>query len=202
VHSLSRSWGFGERAISSQPTKQRSSAQGPNVIPTVGSGLARGRARRRLPPINPDRFRGDPVTPLRYRRVLHDPVPLALRLEAAIRVTLDPGKYARRLALRFQRRRNPNASLLVIPPRRPFPRPAPRETLLVAGERAAALHHAWVEFGLSCPGSERLAPPAPPGGIAGVCLALGRPNWAPAPYPQEPVYVASAGSTRFTLASG
>jgi hypothetical protein len=75
--------------------------------------------------------------------VMHNAVPLALRLEAAIRVTLDPGRYARRLALRLQRRRNPNASLLLIPRGRPFPRPAPRETLVVAGDRAAALHHDW-----------------------------------------------------------
>lgn len=100
-------------------------------------------SRRRLPPANPHPVRGEPEWPLRYRRVLHSAVPLALRLEAAIRVTLDPGKYARRLALRLQRRRNPNASLLVIPRRRPFPRPAPRETLALAGERAAHFHHAW-----------------------------------------------------------
>jgi hypothetical protein len=74
---------------------------------------------------------------------MHNAIPLALRLEAAIRVTLDPARYARRLALRLQRTRNPNASLLVIPRRRPFPKPAPRETLILAGERAAFLHHAW-----------------------------------------------------------
>jgi hypothetical protein len=73
---------------------------------------------------------------------MHNPLPLALRLEAAIRVVLDPAKYARRLALRLRRRRNPNVSFLIIP-RRPFRRPAPRDTLLAAGERAAALHHAW-----------------------------------------------------------
>jgi hypothetical protein len=75
--------------------------------------------------------------------VLCPSIPLARRLEAVIRVTLDPGKYARRLALRLQRRRNPNVSLLIIPRHRPFPVPAPREALLVAGERGAALHHAW-----------------------------------------------------------
>jgi hypothetical protein len=100
------------------------------------------RMRRRLPPINPDHFRGDPITPLRYRRKMHDALPLALRLEAAIRVTLDPARYARRLAFRLRQRRNPNVSLLIIP-RRPFRRPAPRDALFAAGERGAVLHGAW-----------------------------------------------------------
>jgi hypothetical protein len=112
------------------------------VIPPVRSA-SRQRTRRRLPPVHPRHIRGQPQWRLRSRRVLHGSVPLALRLEAVIRVTLEPGKYARRLALRLQRRRNPNLSLLIIPRARPFPRPAPREALLVAGDRAAALHHAW-----------------------------------------------------------
>ena len=101
------------------------------------------RPRRRLPPIDRNRVRCDPVTPLRYRRVMHSALPLALRLEAVIRVTLDPARYARRLALRLQRTRNPNASLLLIPRRRDFPRPAPRDALRSAGERGALLHHTW-----------------------------------------------------------
>ena len=112
------------------------------TVPSAPRGGAR-RCRRQLPPIDPDHFPGDPVTPLRYRRTMHNAWPLALRLEAAIRVVLDPARYARRLALRLRGRRNPNVSFLIIPRRRPFPRPAPRETLLAAGERAAALHHAW-----------------------------------------------------------
>jgi hypothetical protein len=74
---------------------------------------------------------------------MHNAWPLALRLEAAIRVVLDPAGYARRLAFRLRRHRNRNVSRLIIPRRRPLPRPAPRETILAAGERAAALHHAW-----------------------------------------------------------
>jgi hypothetical protein len=112
------------------------------VIPARSSAGSR-RLRRRLPPVNPHHIKGQPVTPLRYRRVMHNAVPLALRLEAVIRVTLDPARYARRLALRLQRRRNPNASLLVAPRSRSFPRPAPRDALFAAGERGAALHHEW-----------------------------------------------------------
>jgi hypothetical protein len=111
-------------------------------VPAPASGGPRWR-RRRLPPVEVDHVRGDPRRRLRFRRVMHNAIPLALRLEAVIRVTLDPGKYARRLALRLQRTRNPNASLLVIPRRRPFPVPAPRDALLEAGERGAALHYAW-----------------------------------------------------------
>jgi hypothetical protein len=113
-----------------------------NAVPARPSSGSR-RPRRRLPPIDLDRVRCHPITPLRYRRVMHNAVPLALRLEAAIRVMLDPASYARRLALRLQRTRNPNTSLLIIPRRRDFPRPAPRDALRAAGERVAALHHAW-----------------------------------------------------------
>jgi hypothetical protein len=114
-----------------------------NVIPAAPHEGRPRCSRRRPPPVDPHRQRNVPVTPLRYRRVMHNAVPLALRLEAAIRVTLDPAKYARRLALRLQRSRNPNASLLIIPRSREFPRPAPRDALRDAGERAAALHHPW-----------------------------------------------------------
>jgi hypothetical protein len=113
-----------------------------SAIPGRPSSGSR-RPRRRLPPIDLDRVRCHPITPLRYRRVMHNAVPLALRLEAVIRVTLDPASYARRLALRLQRTRNPNASLLITPRRRDFPRPAPRDALRAAGERGAVLHHAW-----------------------------------------------------------
>lgn len=114
-----------------------------NVIPAAPSRRRSRKLRRRLPPVHPEHIRGEPRWRLRSRRVMHNAIPLALRLEAAIRVTLDPARYARRLALRLQRTRNPNASLLVTPQRRPFPTPAPRETLLLARERAASFHHAW-----------------------------------------------------------
>lgn len=98
-------------------------------VPRPPSPDTRRRRRGRLPPAHPEPHYGERPWRLRSRRVMHSALPLALRLEAAIRVTLDPGKYARRLALRLQRRRNPNTSFLIIPHARPFPRPAPRERL-------------------------------------------------------------------------
>ncbi len=81
----------------------------------------RGRSgpRRRLPPIDWDHFAGDPRTPKRFRRVLHDALPLARRLEAALRVVLDPAAFARRLAFRLRRNAGAALGLIVIDHRKP-----------------------------------------------------------------------------------
>jgi hypothetical protein len=131
------------------------------------------RPRRSLPPIDFDLRPGEPRTPLRYRRVLHNAVPVALRLEAALRVVLDPMTYARRLALLLNRRRNPNVSLLIIPARqcgRPWPRDrcSPRANAALScitrgGVRPELFRHRTKP---SCRASS--------GGNAAPCFALGR----------------------------
>ncbi len=77
---------------------------------------------------------------------LHNATPLALRLEAAIPVVLDPMKSAPRLALRL-RRGNPKISLLLIPGR--SYRRGPRDALLSSGSRGNCTR-AWPPVGLCC----------------------------------------------------
>jgi hypothetical protein len=72
------------------------------VIPRWPRKRERRSGYRRLGRIDVDHFRGDPRTPLRYRRVIVPSMPLARRLEAVIRICQDPAPFIRRLAFRLR----------------------------------------------------------------------------------------------------
>lgn len=74
----------------------------------------------------------------RDRRVLHPTLPLARRLEAVIRVVVNPAPFARRLAFRLRARANPNAELLLVDHHRSR-RPMLTDALQSARDRAAEL---------------------------------------------------------------
>ncbi|MDP3739882.1 MAG: hypothetical protein Q8R02_21020 [Hyphomonadaceae bacterium] len=105
------------------------------------------RPRRKLPPVDPHHFRCDPIPPLRHRKIKVPARPLACRLEAALRVILDPIPYARRLAFRLRRGANPKIGLLIDerPPTRG--RRFARDALEAARQRAFTLYLPWWSSG-------------------------------------------------------
>jgi hypothetical protein len=102
---------------------------------------------RKLPPVDPDHFRCDPIPPKRHRAVRVAARPLALRLEAVLRVVLDPAAYARRLAFRLRRGANPKVGLLIDerPPTRG--RRFARDAIEAARQRAFTLYLPWWSSG-------------------------------------------------------
>ncbi len=105
--------------------------------------------RKKLPPIDRDHFRGDPRTPMRFRRVQHQSMPLARRLEAVIRVINDPAPYVRRLAFRLRRGREaaPNLWLLAMPRRGPNKPPLARDANEAARTRLSEILPAYWSSG-------------------------------------------------------
>jgi hypothetical protein len=108
-------------------------------------GRSRSGPHRRLPPANPDRPFREKAPAKRYRRKLVSALPLARRLEAAIRVINDPLPYVRRLAFRLQRGRTASATRLIIPSSRKFR--FARDALAASGERTAHLANAYWSSG-------------------------------------------------------
>jgi hypothetical protein len=104
-------------------------------------GQGRSGPRHKLPPVQPDRLPYEKRLPNRYRRKLVNALPLARRLEAAIRVINDPQPYVRRLAFRLRRGRTVSAVRLVIPTTRRWK--AARDDLAASGQRAAQLLDAY-----------------------------------------------------------
>lgn len=108
---------------------------------TALPGRSRSGPRRPLPPVQPDRAFGEVVAAKRYRRQLVSALPLARRLEAAIRVVNNPLPYVRRLAFRMRRGRTMSATRLVIPGSRRFR--FARDALALSGNRGAHLADAY-----------------------------------------------------------
>jgi hypothetical protein len=96
---------------------------------------SRSGPHRELPPVQPDRGFREEVWAKRYRRKLVPALPLARRLEAAIRVINNPLPYVRRLAFRLRRGRTASATRLVIPRSRRFR--FATDALAASGNRAA-----------------------------------------------------------------
>ncbi len=92
--------------------------------------------RHVLPAVDDLYLLGAPRSPGRFRRRLHDPMPLARRLEAVLRVVVDPAAFARRLAFRLRRGAIALIDRLVRPPRRTpkiHPMPATQAVALRRG---------------------------------------------------------------------
>jgi hypothetical protein len=104
-------------------------------------GRSPGGSRHKLPPVQPDRGFREDVHAKRFRRRRWSSLPLARRLEAAIRVINNPLPFVRRLAFRLRRGRTMSATRLVIPRSRPFR--FARDALALSGNRAAQLADAW-----------------------------------------------------------
>lgn len=104
-------------------------------------GQSRSGPRHRLPPVQPDRQFREKVWANRYRRKLVPALPLARRLEAAIRVITNPLPFVRRLAFKLRRGRTLSATRLVIPRSRRFRFAS--DALAASGNRAAELSGAW-----------------------------------------------------------
>ena len=103
--------------------------------------------RRKLPPVDPHHFRGDPMPPLRHREVLVEAMPLARRLEAALRVILDPAAYARRLAFRLRWKTNPRVGRLADPTPPKWWPPYARDALEEARQRLFTNYYPWWSSG-------------------------------------------------------
>lgn len=92
-----------------------------------------------------EKFRGEKPTALRYRRVMHNAWPLALRLNSVIRILDNPGPRIRRLAFALRRaRRGAIYRTLQRPQMR---RPLLSDTLANSGERCAQLANAFWSSG-------------------------------------------------------
>jgi hypothetical protein len=104
-------------------------------------GRGRSGPRRPLPSVQPVRAYGEEVCAKRYRRQLVSALPLARRLEAAIRVIVNPLPFVRRLAFRLSRGRTASATRLVIPGSRRFR--FARDALALSGNRGAQLADAY-----------------------------------------------------------
>jgi hypothetical protein len=102
---------------------------------------SRSGPRRFLPPVQPDRAAGADIWAKRYRRRQVSALPLARRLEAAIRVINNPLPFVRRLAFRLSRGRTASSTRLVIPRARPFR--FARDALALSGARGAQLADAY-----------------------------------------------------------
>jgi hypothetical protein len=102
---------------------------------------SRSGPRHRLPPVQPDRQSCEEVWAKRYRRKLVPALPLARRLEAAIRVIINPLPFVRRLAFKLRRGHTLSATRLVIPRSRRFR--FATDALAASGNRAAQLSGAW-----------------------------------------------------------
>jgi hypothetical protein len=110
-----------------------------NALPSQSFG-SRG-PRKPLPPVQPHRGFREEAVANRFRRRLWSSLPLARRLEAAIRVINNPLPFVRRLAFRLQRGRARSAIRLVIPGSRKFR--FARDALALSGNRGAQLADAF-----------------------------------------------------------
>jgi hypothetical protein len=104
-------------------------------------GESRSGPRHRLPPVQPHRQTCEEVWAKRYRRKQVPALPLARRLEAAIRVINNPLPFVRRLAFKLRRGHTLSATRLVIPHSRKFR--FATDALAASGNRAAELSGAW-----------------------------------------------------------
>jgi hypothetical protein len=96
----------------------------------------RRRRSTRRPPSDPH----FPEKP-RFRRKLHDPKPLALRLEAVMRVMANPAPFIRRVAFRLRRATRQSLALALFTP--DGRKRLVTEALHLARERASAMAGAW-----------------------------------------------------------
>ena len=104
-------------------------------------GLSPSGPRHKLPPVQFDRAPGEKPRAFRYRRKLVSCLPLARRLEAAIRVINNPLPFVRRLAFKLRRGRTPSAVRLIIPRARRYR--FATDALALSGNRAAHLADAY-----------------------------------------------------------